>query len=59
MRTLQAIFCMEDIGQDIDQGKDLYPISLSIPVTCLLNNVWKILGEVTFQSLIRVKGLFK
>ena len=23
LRTLQAIFCMEDIGQDIDQGKDL------------------------------------
>ena len=48
LRTLQAIICMENIGQDKDQGKDLYPISLSIPVTCLLNTVWKILGEVTF-----------
>ena len=29
LSTLQTIFCMEYIGQDIDQGKDLYLISLN------------------------------
>ena len=48
LRTLQTIFCKEYIGQDIDQGKDLYLISLSILITCLFHNVWKILGEVAF-----------
>ena len=30
---------------------------LSILITCLLDNVWILQGEVTFESLLGVKGL--
>ena len=32
-------------------------ISLSILITCLLDNVWILQGEVTCESLLEVKGL--
>ena len=40
-----------------DQDNNFYLISLSILVTCLLDNVWILKGDVTHQSLLRVKGL--
>ena len=41
----------------LDQDIKFYPISLSLLITCLLDNVWILLGEVTCQSLLEVKGL--
>ena len=35
----------------------IYLISLSILITCLLDNVWILLGDITFGSLQGVKGL--
>ena len=40
-----------------DQDNNFYLINLSILVTCLLDNVWILQGEVTHQSLLGVKGL--
>ena len=40
----------------LDQDIKFYPISLSLLITCLLDNVWILLGEVTCQSLLEVKG---
>ena len=40
-----------------DQDNNFYLISLSILVTCLLDNVWILKGDVTHQSLLGVKGL--
>ena len=40
-----------------NQGNKLYLISLSILTTCLLYHVWMLLGEVTWQSPLEVKGL--
>ena len=31
----------------LDQDNNLYLISLSILITCLLNTVWILMGEVT------------
>ena len=42
-----------------DQDNNFYLISLSILVTCLLDNVWILKGDVTHQSLLGVKGLRK
>ena len=39
-----------------DQGNILYLISLSILTTCLLDYVWILSGEVTYLSLLGVKG---
>ena len=36
---------------------DNFLISLSILITCLLDNVWILLGEVAYSSLLGVKGL--
>ena len=36
---------------------DNFLISLSILITCLLDNVWILLGEVAYWSLLEVKGL--
>ena len=36
-----------------DQGKNFYLISWSILFTCLLDDVWILLGEVTSWSLLR------
>ena len=41
----------------LDQDNNFYLISLSILNTCLLNNVWTLLGEVPCLSLMGVKGL--
>ena len=41
----------------LDQDINFYLISLSLLITCLLDNVWILLGEVTCQSLLEVKGL--
>ena len=41
----------------LDQDIKFYLISLSLLITCLLDNVWILLGEVTCQSLLEVKGL--
>ena len=43
----------------LDQNKNFYLISLSILITCLLDNIWILLGEVPCLSLIEVKGLRK
>ena len=43
----------------LDQNNNFYLISLSILITCLLDNVWILLGEVPCLSLIEVKGLRK
>ena len=43
----------------LDQNNNFYLISLSILITCLLDNIWILLGEVTCLSLIEVKGLRK
>ena len=39
------------------EQNNFYLISLSILITCLLDNVWILLGEVTCESLLGVKGL--
>ena len=36
---------------------DNFLISLSILITCLLDNIWILLGEVAYWSLLGVKGL--
>ena len=41
----------------LDQDNNLYLICLSILITCLLDNVWILQGEVRFESLLGVKGL--
>ena len=41
----------------LDQYDKFNLISLSILITCLLVIVWILLGEITFQSLLGVKGL--
>ena len=41
----------------LDQDNNFYLISLSILVTCLLDNVQILQGEVACQSLLRIKGL--
>ena len=38
---------------------NIYLISMSILITCLLDNVWILKREVRFQSLLGVKGLKK
>ena len=38
---------------------DNFLISLSILITCLLDNVWILLGEVAYWSLLEVKGLME
>ena len=40
-----------------DQDNNFNLINLNILITCLLNNVWILYAEVTFQSLLGVKGL--
>ena len=40
----------------LDQGNNFYLISLSILITCLLDNVWVFKGEITCQPLLGVKG---
>ena len=39
------------------QDNNLYLISFSILITCLLDNVWILKGEITCSSLPGVKGL--
>ena len=41
----------------LDQENNFYMISILI--TCLLDSVWILLGEVTSQSLVGVGGLNK
>ena len=41
----------------LDQDNNLYLICLSILITCLLDNVWILQGEVRCESLLGVKGL--
>ena len=41
----------------LDQDNNYYLISLNILITCLLDNVWISLKEVTCLSLLGVKGL--
>ena len=41
----------------LDQDNNLYLISLSILITCLLDNVWILKGEVTCQSPLEVERL--
>ena len=43
----------------LDQDKNFFPISLSILITHLLDNVWILWGEVTCQSLLGIIGLNK
>ena len=40
----------------VDQDNNFYLISLNILITCLLDNVWILQGEVTYQSLLGVSG---
>ena len=41
----------------LDQDNNLYLICLGILITCLLDNVWILQGEVRCESLLGVKGL--
>ena len=41
----------------LDHKNNFYLISLNILITCLLNNVCILWGEVTCKSLLGVKGL--
>ena len=41
----------------LDQDNNLYLISLNILITCLLDNVRILLGEVSCWSLLGIKGL--
>ena len=41
----------------LDQDDNFDMISLSILITCLLDNVYKLQGEVACESLLGVKGL--
>ena len=41
----------------LDQDSNFYLIHLSLLITCLLNNVWVLLGEVTCLSLSGIRGL--
>ena len=41
----------------LDQDKNFNMINLSILITCLLDHVWIVHGEVTCQSLLGFKGL--
>ena len=41
----------------LDQDNNFNLISLSILITCLLDKVWILLGEVPCLSLMGVKGL--
>ena len=41
------------------EGNNFYPISMGILLTCLLDNVWILQGEVNCWSLLGVKGLTK
>ena len=41
----------------LHQESNFYLIILSILITCLLDNVWILWGEVECQSLMRVEGL--
>ena len=41
----------------LDQDNNFYLISLSILITCLLDNLWILLGEVTCKSFLGVEGL--
>ena len=40
----------------LDQDNNFYLISLNILISCLLNNVSMLLGEVSYWSLLGVKG---
>ena len=42
---------------DIDQGNIFYLIGVSILITCLLDNVWILMGEATCSSLQGVKSI--
>ena len=41
----------------VSDQDNFYLISLSILISCLLDNVWILQGEVTCESLLGVKGL--
>ena len=41
----------------LDQDNNFYLISLNTLITCLLDDVWTIQGEVRCQSLLGVKEL--
>ena len=41
----------------LDQGNNFHLISLSLLITCLLDNVWILQGEVPCQSLLGVNWL--
>ena len=41
----------------LDQDNNIYLIILSILIICLLDNLWLLKGEVTYESPLRVKGL--
>ena len=41
----------------LDQGNNFYLISLSILITYLLDYVWIFQREISFKSLLGVKGL--
>ena len=41
----------------LDHDNNFYLISLSIPITCLLDNIQILKGEVTCWSLVGVEGL--
>ena len=41
----------------LDQDNNIYLIILSILIICLLDNLWLLKGEVTYESPLGVKGL--
>ena len=55
MLHISLRICYKNLVLDQDDNFNL--ISLSILITCLLDNVWILWGEVTSQSLLGVKGL--
>ena len=48
---------MQEFGVTVDQDEKFYLIRLRILITCLLCNVWMLLGEVACWSLLGVSGL--
>ena len=41
----------------LDQDNNIYLIILSILIICLLDNLWLLKGEFTYESPLGVKGL--
>lgn len=55
LTLIQILYSLRTISRQSDQDSFLL-ISLIILISCLLDEVYILLGEVTFESLLGVKG---